>query len=67
MKAVVEATRMQLENEYREAGNGVKLFPRLANGLVTDEAKASVEYKSAKARMDKAFSALRAFNAKFKR
>jgi hypothetical protein len=42
----------------------LKSFPRLSNGLTPDSVKASTEYKSAKANYQRAFSALRAFNAK---
>ncbi len=60
-----KAERDQLEAKYREAGVALRAFPRNGVGLASDSAMATPEYRQAKARVDKAFAALRAFNAGF--
>lgn len=56
--------RDALEAETKAAGLALKAFPKGPMGLTPDSVKATLEYKSAKNRYDKAFAALRAFNAK---
>jgi len=54
-----------LEREVDAADVVLKTFPRGAMGIVSDAVASSPEYRAAKARINKAFAALRAFNAVF--
>lgn len=60
-----KAQQSQLEQEVEEAGAGLRDFPRGAMGLTPDAVKTSPAYRAAKARFDRAFARLRAFNATF--
>lgn len=63
--AILRATRDRLEAECREAGQKLKAFPKLDNGLTPDGIKATPEWKTAKLTHDNAFCALRSFNQRF--
>lgn len=52
-----------LWNEYRRAGAALNAFPKGHLGLTPDSVKATPEWKAAKQDYERAFSALRAFNA----
>jgi hypothetical protein len=54
-----------LEQEVTEAEAALKSFPRGPMGLTPDSVRATSEWRTAKARFDKAFARLRAFNAFF--
>ncbi|MGE5732779.1 MAG: hypothetical protein ACM37U_12605 [Gemmatimonas sp.] len=54
-----------LESELSAAEQELKVFPRGPMGLTPDAVKALPEYRAAKARVDKAFARLRAFNGVF--
>jgi hypothetical protein len=60
----VEAKRVrdEVEGESKTASAALRVFPRLANGLVPDAVKVSPEYRTAKARFDTAFARERAVN-----
>jgi hypothetical protein len=58
-------TGRQLEAAVAGTEVALKQFPRLANGLVTDDVAATPEYKAAKAAFNKAFAQLRQFNGAF--
>ena len=60
---IVEAARAALESEVKKASADLKVFPRAANGLTPDAVKFSPEYRAAKSGFDRAFQALRKFNA----
>lgn len=51
------------EGEYYSASAAMGRFPRGPMGLTPDDVKASPEWRKAKARYDRAFANLRAFNA----
>lgn len=57
-------TRDALEADYRRLGHIMATFPRGANGLTSDTAKATPEWRAAKAAFGLAFQRLRAFNGK---
>jgi hypothetical protein len=61
---VVRAAQAALEAERDAAGNALRLFPRLANGLTPDSTKARAEWKAAYARYNAAHDALREFNGR---
>lgn len=63
---LVRATRAALQSEVDFTSAALKSFPRTAMGLVTDAAKETPEYRKARAAYDRAFQALRKFNAKYK-
>lgn len=52
-----------IENEMAAAGAVMRTFPSGAMGLPPESVRLSPEYRAAKARTDKAFARLRAFNA----
>jgi len=54
-----------IEKEMAAAEAGMRAFPRGAMGLTPESVRMSPEYRSAKARTDKAFARLRTFNAVF--
>lgn len=54
-----------VEKEMSEAQAAIDAFPRGPMGLTPDAVRALPEYRAAKARVDKAFARLRAFNAVF--
>jgi hypothetical protein len=54
-----------LEKEMAEAEAVIRAFPRGAMGLPPESVRLSPEYRAAKARTDKAFARLRAFNGVF--
>lgn len=66
MKAVLIATGNQIEDELNEAEAILRSFPKMANGLTPDNAKTQ-EWKDAKYKVDRLFSALRDINAKIVR
>lgn len=57
----------KLYNAWSEAGKAMDAFPRSPNGLTTDAARATPEWRQAKARLDSAFNAYRNFNGVFTR
>lgn len=57
--------RQQLESAHSLASAALKAFPKLANGLVPDEVRAGVDYRTAKATYDAAFQSLRRFNQRY--
>ena len=54
--------RDELDANYRAAGDALKTYPRLANGLTPNAVRTSPAYRNDKAVCDAAFAALRAFN-----
>lgn len=62
-EAVREEARKILEGEWKRAGKALKVFPKGPMGLTPDEVKVSPEFRAAKSAYDKAFEALRRFNA----
>ena len=54
-----------LEAAVNELAKPLKAFPRNSIGLVSDSVRLSPEYQDAKNKYDRAFAALRAFNAPF--
>ena len=52
-----------IEKEMAAAEEGMRAFPRGTMGLPPENVRLSPEYRAAKARTDKAFARLRAFNA----
>lgn len=60
-----KAERARIEAEVRSAGSDLKAFPRGKMGLTPDAVKATTGYQAAKARYDKAFARLQAFNVAF--
>ena len=52
-----------IEKEMAAAAAAMRAFPRGAMGLPPESVRLSPEYRAAKARTDKAFARLRAFNA----
>ena len=66
MKAVLIATRDQIEAELKEATAIYRTFPKMTNGLTPDDAK-TPEWFDAKSKVDRLFSALRDLNSKIVR
>lgn len=65
---LAKIAKHQLEDEYNAACNALKLIPGVGTGplgLTPDEVRATECYQLAKARMDRAFAALRTFNTQF--
>lgn len=63
-----KAKRDALDAEATRLGRALKTgFPRSSMGLVSDEVRATPEYRKAKAESDAAFKALQNFNAQFTR
>ncbi len=60
-----KAERDRLEALHKEASRTLDQFPRLPNGLHTDDVKATPEYQQARQRSARAFANLQAFNAQF--
>jgi hypothetical protein len=60
-----KAEEALVEREMSEAQAALNVFPRGPTGLTPDAVKATPEWRAAKARVDKAFARLRAFNAVF--
>lgn len=52
----------QLNDEYKRLSDELNKFPKNAMGLVPDEIKRTVEYRSIKEASDKVFATLRAIN-----
>jgi hypothetical protein len=50
--------------EVKVAGEALNAFPKLENGLTTDAAKSSPEWRAARKRYHVAFSNLRLYNSK---
>ncbi len=63
---LVRATRAVLENNLSITSAALRAFPRTNMGMVTDEAKATPEYRKARAAYNRAFQALRKFNTTYK-
>jgi|HubBroStandDraft_1064217.scaffolds.fasta_scaffold55041_2 hypothetical protein len=67
--AIIEAARTQLQEDYRRAGKELKGVPgvgSLPDGRTPDSVVVDPYYRAAKLKFDRAFEALRTFNAKFK-
>jgi hypothetical protein len=62
-EADAESTR--LEQEVSAAGAVLRAFPTGPMGLTPDHVKATPEWRAAKARYERAFAAMRKFNAVF--
>lgn len=62
-----KAERDEIERESDEADAVLKTFPRGPMGLTPDSVRATPEWKAAKARSERAFARLRAFNTVFVR
>jgi len=60
-----KAEQALLEREMSEAQTALDVFPRGPMGLTPDAVKATPQWRAAKARVDRAFARLRAFNAVF--
>lgn len=63
--AAAKEIQSKLDARVAQASDALRAFPSLVNGLTPDAVKFSPEYRTAKRDFDAAFSALRAFNAKF--
>lgn len=63
----IEAKQMRdsLESEYRIAYAPLKLYPRNAMGLVSEEIRLKPDYRIARKRTEEAFQKLRQFNSRF--
>jgi hypothetical protein len=59
-----EFKRDELQREVYLSSAALKAYPRGQNGLTPDDVKATSEWKSAHARYQQAFAALRAFNSR---
>ena len=57
------ALRETLESDVAIASKRLRNFPKGPMGLVSDEIKASAEYREAKSAYNTAFAKLRAFNS----
>ena len=55
----------KLDQEWQEAGEGLKVFPQGPMGLIPDHVRATPEFKSAFLRFERAHKALRDFNGPF--
>ncbi len=64
MKAVMEATRNELEKEYKELGTKLAGFPKGPMGLTLDSVKETAEWKTAKAKHNATFAMIRDLNGK---
>lgn len=60
-----KAEGVLVEKEMSAAQAAIDAFPRGPMGLTPDAVRATPEWRAAKARVDKAFARLRAFNAVF--
>lgn len=67
MEGMAMAEWSAMEGEYYAASQAMQRFPRGAMGLTPDDVKASPEWRAAKARYERAFARLRAFNAETSR
>ena len=66
--ATIETARAVLQDQVDAAGARLRKYEKHRQGrlnLIADEVKRSPEYKADSAAFQKAFSALRAFNAKY--
>lgn len=66
--AIAKVTASLLESDYSAASRNFKAIPGVGSGpmgLTPDDVRARPDYRIAKEAMDKAFAALRAFNAPF--
>lgn len=65
MMYTVELSKLQIELEdaCKITSARLRAFPKLSNGLTPDEVKTGGEYIQAKQDYNKAFAALRSFNA----
>ena len=64
--AIFKATRDALDNELSAATEAIKAIPGHASGpmgLTPDPVKALPQWQAARLRLDRAFAAVRAFNA----
>jgi hypothetical protein len=63
--AAAKEIQSKLDARVSQASDALNTLPKLGNGLTPDAVKLSPEYRTAKQDFDAAFSALRAFNAKY--
>ncbi len=66
MNPITEAARNVLRAEYKAASDALNAIPGLSSGpmgLTPDSVRSSPEYRAARAASDRAFQALRRFNA----
>ena len=64
--AIAKVTASLLESDYSAASRNFKAIPGVGSGpmgLTPDDVRARPDYRIAKEAMDKAFAALRVFNA----
>ncbi len=65
MNIIERAAQETLESEVKAASLAMQAFPRKANGMTPDDVKFTPEFKTAKQNYNRAFQALRSFNAKY--
>lgn len=66
--AIAKVTASLLQSDYSAASRNLKAIPGVGSGpmgLTPDDVRARPDYRIAKEAMDKAFAALRAFNARY--
>lgn len=62
---IAKTARDVIETNYNKACDAMKQFPKLPNGLIPDEVRATDAYRVAKRDLDRTFSLLREYNAHF--